>query len=235
MAILDPTFVTVATVSSTGEITGTSVTAPLVKSNSFDSTVPDSGVINIGTGTVRSGNINIGTGKNTNSVQIIAIGSGDNNATGQVIRFSRPIQLPSFVQTSDKELGFTFNYTATTTGYVSGTGPIQLTIPATLFYSDANYMFKCSLSISSTVTKTLTSIKFGLNRSNAPIGYITGCYNDMLINTGTAVVLTNKIYQLSSFFRYAPSGSYTFDYAISYTGTAGTLSVVAFIEFIRIG
>jgi hypothetical protein len=96
-------------------------------------------------------------------------------------------------------------------------------------------MFKCSLSISSTVAKTLTSIKFGLNRSNAPIGYIAGCSTDISINTGTAVVLTKKIYQLSSFFRYAPAGSYTFDYAISYTGTAGTLSVVAFIEFIRIG
>ena len=56
----------------------------------------------------------------------------------------------------------------------------------------------------------------------------------MLINTGTAVVVINIFYQVSSFFRYAPAGSYTFDYAISYTGTAGTLSVVADIEFIRI-
>ena len=201
-----------------------------IKSNSYDSSVVDTGIITIGGGVLRTGDINIGTSKNTSSAQLIRIGSNDSNATGQEIRFSRPIQPPSIVQLSDRDMGYTStNLNATTATYASGT--VSLTIPATNFYSNGNYMFKCSLTISSTTTKVLTSIKFGLNKTNAPTGYVSNCFTDISINTGTAAIFTNKTYQLSSFFRYL--GTYSFDYIITFTGT-GTLNVVSSIDFIRL-
>ena len=180
---------------------------------------------------MRTGDINIGTSKNTSSAQLIRIGSNDSNATGQEIRFSRPIQPPAIVQLSDRDMGFTSaNFSATTAGYASGT--ISLTIPGTTFFSDANYMFRCSLTISSTNAKTLTSIKFGLNKTTTPAGYVSNCYTDISINSPTpAAIFTNKQYQLSSFFRYF--GAYSFDYILTFSGT-GTLNVVSSIDFIRL-
>ena len=132
-------------------------------------------------------------------------------------------------------MGYTLsNLTATTTAYASGS-TVSLSIPSTNLYSNGNYMFRSSLKISSNNTaKTLTSIKFGLNRSNTPIGYIGNCYTDMSINTGTAVIFVNKIYQLSSFFRTVGGASYTFDYVITFTGTGTSLNVVSSIDIIRI-
>ena len=201
-----------------------------IKSNSYDSSVADTGIITIGGGTSRTGDINIGTAKNTSSAQLIRIGSNDINAIGQEIRFSRPIQPPAIIQLSDRDMGYTStNLTAITATYASGT--VSLSIPATNFFSNGNYMFKCSLTISSTTTKVLTSIKFGLNKTNAPAGYVSNCFTDISINTGTAAIFTNKTYQLSSFFRYL--GTYSFDYIITFTGI-GTLNVVSSIDFIRL-
>ena len=202
-----------------------------IKSNSYDSSVADTGIITIGGGTLRTGDINIGTSKNTSSAQLIRIGSNDSNATGQEIRFSRPIQPPAIIQLSDRDMGYTStNLTATSATYASGT--VSLSIPTTYFYSNGNYMFKCSLTISSTTSKVLTNIKFGLNKTTvAPLGFVSNCFTDISINTGTASIFTNKTYQLSSFFRYL--GAYSFDYIITFTGT-GTLNVVSSIDFIRI-
>jgi hypothetical protein len=222
LTILDATYATTASISNAGAVTG----------SSYDSSTVDSGVITIGGGTVRTGNINIGAGLTSSTAQTIRIGSNDSNATGQIIIFSRPIQPPATVQLLDRDLGYSQTFTATTATYSTGT--ISLSIPATYFYTNGNYMFRSSLKITSTVAKTLTSIRHGINKTSgaAPLGLVQNCYTDTLINTGTAVILSNKTYQLSSYIRYG--GLFSYEFEVLHTPATGTLQVVTTVDFIRI-